>query len=152
MDSASKHHLKSTPQGVDSAVRIPPIIGNYCIVLGWLSLTWIVLASVFWGGALRIDFIVWFLLGSALKKRVFAARLWAIGISVFAVSILLLLIFVQGGKATFGSLTYDRGQPGYYVIFAFLVSFSLPGILLLTPQGARAFRKQPNAEQTTEAD
>lgn len=150
MDSAKHDQLESTADYRVKPSKLPALLGTYYCVLGWITVSWIVLGPLIWKTSLHIDltFIVWFWLGSAIKRRSRAARAWAIAIAAFMVLILLMALVLPGAEASFGNLSFDRTHPEFYAITgALMVVLALPAVFLMTPRGAKAFLPQTSAEQ-----
>ena len=127
-------------------MNYPLHFGNYYRFLGWFSLATIVvsLLAFHWTQHFHLDpsFLIWFWLGKELKEKKENARHWAIGISIFALSLFVVGAFLEGGNATFFSEKYPSGSPGYYIIggiiFMLLV---LPGLILLNSKAKSQFNK-----------
>jgi len=131
-------------------MRYATAIGTYYRILGWLSLTGLLvgLALIYWTDHLFLDFsfILWFSLGSGLKRRSRTARKWAIGLSAF-VSVLLAAFLLSGsGSAHFGSAAFAAPDIRYYLTLAGLfLLLGLPGLLLLSRRAKREFDAPPDA-------
>ncbi|MEM8954849.1 MAG: hypothetical protein AAGD22_11915 [Verrucomicrobiota bacterium] len=112
-------------------------------------------ATVYWTDYLYIDlfFILWFWLGSSLKKGIPAARKWAIAIFVFVTAFGVLGLFVPGVKANLGGLEFERSHSAFFAIIGIgTLVFAIPGVMLLGERGRSAFttnkKGQSGADQS----
>ena len=129
-------------------MKYSTVIGTYSRVLGWISLASLIigLALAYWTDHLNLDlsFIIWFWMGTELKRKNPTARKWAIGISA-VVSISIFVMFLTGtGSATFGNLDFTSPDIRYYLMGAGLFLFlGLPGLLLLRKAAKEEFTQLP---------
>lgn len=97
------------------------------------------LGVAYWTDSLYLDFsfVIWFWMGSELKRGNPAARKWAIGISGVVTVFIVAMVVTGTGEATFGNLRFEPGDARYYLMGGGLfVLLGLPGLLLLS-RGAR---------------
>lgn len=121
--------------------------GSYYQVLGWIGIasTVISIATAF---HIDLSFILWFWLGSSLKKGVPAARKWAIAIFLIVTALVVLGLFMPGMKASFGDHEFNRSHPAFFVITGLIVLvFAVPGIMLFGKRGRAAFTRKSQGEQ-----
>ncbi len=77
-----------------------------------------------------------------------AARKWAIGIGFAIAAFSIAGFFIDGFRATVGSLTFYKGDVGFAVVVGiFSVLFMVPAIVLMGDRGRKAFSTKKEAEQ-----
>ena len=131
--------------------RIRKFTGNDYRVLGWIGVasTVVSIAAVYWTDYLHIDlsFLLWFRLGTSLKKGNPAARKWAIAISLIVCAFIVLGFFIPGMKANVGDHEFDRSHPAFFATAGLIgLIFAVPGIMLLGDRGRAAFARNEEGE------
>lgn len=126
--------------------------GNFYRGMGWFDLvsSIISLLTCYWTDQLHItfSFIFFFWIGRSLKDGVPAARKWAIGIGFAIAAFSIAGFFLDGFRATVGSLTFYKGDVGFAIvvgIFSLLVM--VPAIVLMGDRGRKAYSTKKEAEQ-----
>ena len=124
------------------------IIGGYFTVLGWISLAGLIVGILIacWTDSLYLDFsfIFLFWLGYELKKGNSTARKWAIGISSFVATCLIIMLFVDHSKIYIGGQPFSISNGLYYSLWGvFFVVYVLPGVMLLSQDAKKEFEKLP---------
>jgi len=123
--------------------QIPRFTGNYFLVLCWLSIANIIYGWIF-SDKLYLDLscLIWYWLGSSLKKKSNTARSWVIVIAVFICLILFMGLFSDSVSVSFGGKKLTPLDDLFWLASVCLsLVFVLPALLLLTKSGKAAFDK-----------
>jgi hypothetical protein len=130
-------------------------IGNYYRGMAWIALALciVTIVRIPWTDSWRIDlsFIVWFWLGSALKRKSPTARKWAIGISSVITFSLSVLMLTGAGEANIRNQIYTSPDVQYYAIcIGSILLLGVPGLLLIKRTAKEEF-EQPDGAVTQES-
>ena len=139
-------------EGGPTEDRMRRFVGGYFRILGWIGVatTVISIATVYWTDYLHIDlaFLIWFWLGTCLKRGSSTARKWAIAIFLLVTLFSVISLFLPNVNASFGDMRFDRSHPAFYGIIGLIwLIFAVPGLVLMSRRGRAAFTNQKQGEQ-----
>ncbi len=119
---------------------IAKLTGNYYLAISTLALIAIPIGYAMGEGELDGSFILWYLLGSSLKKHSRVARWWALFIFTCASIMTLWSFFDANALVPIGPYVFTHSKPISYIIPALLwTAIAIPSILLLTKNGRDTF-------------